>query len=591
MNTYKAEHISASSLLTKIQDGQIAIPEIQRPFVWNATKVRDLIDSMYQGFPIGYIITWSNPETRLKDGSFSRGKSIIIDGQQRIMAMASAIAGKNILNKEYKKKRIVISFNPLDETFAVCTPALINSKKWISDISTLFKPEFNIFEFVKNYTEELNSVDTENQIDALKIGNILTGLLDIKNIEVGVIELSDEIDLDVVTEIFTRINSKGVSLSQNDFVMSKIATSSEYDGINIRKCIDYFCHILSRPEDFENIKNNDKEFLNSELFTKMEWISEKKNFVYLPDYADVIKTVFVYKFKRGLIKQLVQLLSGRDFNTKENREEIVRETFNEFKFGVIDFCNKNNFENYSMILKSMGIIDLKLIKSINTLNFGYALYLLFHSKGLSVTENEHLVKRFIMLSILTQRFSGSTESQFDHDIRLFNNENPQIALKQLEESILGDTFWEHTLVDKLKTSQRGTFFNIFLISQIYSGDVGFLSNSLSVKNMIEMHGDIHHIFPKNYLIKNNINDKSDYNQIANYALVQKEVNIRISDESPKDYLKLLDLSKNDSKVKEMFYSNAVPLELFDLDYTNYDNFLDLRRNLMSQKIKKYFYDL
>jgi hypothetical protein len=71
------------TLLTWVKSGEIAIPEIQRPFVWEAVKVRDLLDSLYRGYPVGYLIAWRNPTVRLKDGSTSKGKRILIDGQQR----------------------------------------------------------------------------------------------------------------------------------------------------------------------------------------------------------------------------------------------------------------------------------------------------------------------------------------------------------------------------------------------------------------------------------------------------------------------------------------------------------------------------
>ena len=103
-----------------IKSGEIAIPEIQRPFVWSASKVRDLIDSLYKGYPVGYIITWRNPDIRLKDGTLSAGKKVLIDGQQRITALTAAVVGQQVLNKDYKKERIRIAYNPLakeGETF------------------------------------------------------------------------------------------------------------------------------------------------------------------------------------------------------------------------------------------------------------------------------------------------------------------------------------------------------------------------------------------------------------------------------------------------------------------------------------------
>ncbi|WP_320165320.1 DUF262 domain-containing protein [uncultured Trichococcus sp.] len=585
MSTYETKNMAVSSVLTAIRDGNIAIPEIQRPFVWDAVKVRDLMDSMYNGYPIGFIITWRNADTRLKDGSVSSGKSIIIDGQQRITALTAAMVGQEVLNKKFQKKRIKISFNPIEERFEVWTPALDKSSKWIPDISVLFPDAFNQWQFINDYVTKNESTDGN------RVGNVLAKLIGMKNIQIGVIELSSELEIETVTEIFTRINSKGVSLSQSDFVMSKIASNTDYQGVDIRKAIDYFCHALASPSDFVNIKNNDHDFVKSHLFEKISWVGNQKLYSYIPKYADMVKVIFAYKFKRGKIGQLVQLLSGRDFDAKENREEIAEETFHKFEDGLIDFCNKNNFENYTMILQSMGIHNFDYIRSINALNFGYALYLLLKEKKVDAQKRDFIVRRFVMLSLLTQRFSGSSESQIDFDIRRFDELDPEKHLADIEAGQLSDAFWNHTLIQRLETNQIGPIHYIYLFTQIKEKDKGFLSNPTTVQSMLDMHGDIHHIFPKNYLRKNGINDKREYNQIANYAMVKKEINIKISDKAPRDYLHLLGLSREDSIVRDNFEENAVPIELFDMDVNDYQEFLSLRRKLMASKIKGYYYSL
>jgi len=110
---YSVNQPLIETLISWVKSGEIAIPEIQRPFVWSSTKVRDLMDSLYQGYPIGYIIAWKNPNIKLKDGSLSEGKKILIDGQQRVAALTAAIIGQEVVNKNYKKVKIQIAFNPL----------------------------------------------------------------------------------------------------------------------------------------------------------------------------------------------------------------------------------------------------------------------------------------------------------------------------------------------------------------------------------------------------------------------------------------------------------------------------------------------
>lgn len=117
MAQFNVNSISVENIISLIKAGEIAIPEIQRPFVWDGTKVRDLMDSLYKGFPVGYIIVWKNPDIRLKDGRVASGKKILIDGQQRVTAIQAAIVGQQVIDSTYKKKRIIIAFNPIDEVF------------------------------------------------------------------------------------------------------------------------------------------------------------------------------------------------------------------------------------------------------------------------------------------------------------------------------------------------------------------------------------------------------------------------------------------------------------------------------------------
>lgn len=161
MSTFETKNMAVSSLLTAIRDGNIAIPEIQRPFVWDAVKVRDLMDSMYHGYPIGFIITWRNSDTRLKDGSISSGKSIIIDGQQRITALTAAMVGQEVLNKKFLKKRIKISFNPIEERLKSGPLHLIKVVNWIPDISVLFADTFNQWRFINDYLSKNENTDGE----------------------------------------------------------------------------------------------------------------------------------------------------------------------------------------------------------------------------------------------------------------------------------------------------------------------------------------------------------------------------------------------------------------------------------------------
>lgn len=597
MAQFEVNNVSVSTLLSFVKDGTIAIPEIQRPFVWDTTQVRDLIDSLYREYPVGYIITWKSPDVKLKDGTSSEGKQILIDGQQRVTALTAALLGQEVLDDNYKKRKIKIAFNIQTEEFQTNNPAIEKQEEWISDISEFMKEDFNLFDFIIEYSKKFN-------IDANIVSNRVTKLRSIKNVSIGRIELGSTLDIDVVTEIFVRINSKGVVLSQADFAMSKISVNEDYNGNEIRKAIDYFCHFAKTPVDFDNIKENDKEFSTKDIFNKITWIKDSNDDLYLPNYVDVLRVAFTYKFKRGKLQDLVSLLSGRDFETREYREDVVAESYSKLYDGVRQFVNQSNFERYVMILKSAGIIDGDLVRSQNVLNFGYILYLLLREKQIPPDKIETLVRRWVIMSIITQRYTSSPESQFDLDIRRLNEAADIIQyIKEEEERRLGDTFWDNVLVENFNTSVASSpYWKTFIIAQIKLNNRAFLSKDIDVRTLIEGRGDVHHIFPKDYLQKNGKDNRSIYNQIANFAMLQTEVNIQIGKKAPNEYMNSIIEQCNGQENKygaintlddlyRNMEENCIPRSFVDMTIENYDDFLKERRKLMANKIKEYYQSL
>jgi hypothetical protein len=451
---YSVNQPLIETLVTWVKSGEIAIPEIQRPFVWSSTKVRDLMDSLYQGYPIGYIIAWRNPNIKLKDGSLSEGKKILIDGQQRVTALTAAIIGQQVVNKDYKKIRIKIAFNPLEEKFETLTPAIEKDRKWVNDISTVFNGD--LFDIVGNYLEQNPDVDKK------KIQTVFQDLINIPKKQIGLIELSGDLDIEKVTEIFIRINSQGVELSQADFVMSKIAANEIYGGNLLRKAIDYFSHLAVAPEFYTHIADNDKEFVHTEYFSKIRWLRKENDDLYDPTYKDVLRVAFTYKFNRGKISDLVSLLSGRNFETREYEENIAMDSYSTLIDGVKDFINETNFKRFVMIIKSAGFVTNKLIRSVNALNFAYILYLKLREQNCNPSLIEKYVKKWFILSLLTGRYSGSPESRFDFDIKNISKKNFADYLKEIEDAQLSDAFWNAELIQRLNTSSSTSpVFNVF----------------------------------------------------------------------------------------------------------------------------------
>jgi hypothetical protein len=596
MQKYSVNQQLIETLLVWVKSGEIAIPEIQRPFVWDSSKVRDLMDSLYQGYPVGYVIAWKNPNIRLKDGSLSEGKKILIDGQQRVTALTAAILGEYVIDKTYRRIKIKIAFNPLTEKFEVQNPAILKDKTWLHDISEAINGNIDLFEIAERYFESNPDVDKK------QVRNAFTNLINIPKKQIGIIELAHDLDIETVTEIFIRINSKGVVLSQADFAMSKIATNTEYKGNELRKAIDYFCHLAIAPEFYKHIVDNDKDFAATGFFQKMQWLKTENEDLYDPDYTDLIRVAFTSQFNRGRLSDLVSLLSGRNFETRTFEDSIAEQSFATLKIGVENFINETNFKRFLMIIKSAGFISPKLIRSQNTLNFAYIIYLKLRELGVNSVAIESYVRRWLVYSILTGRYSGSPESFFDFDIKQIAGRPFEEYLKEKEEGELSDAFWNAALPQSLDTSVASSpYFNVFLASQVKANDKGFLSKNVSVSDLISLRGDIHHLFPRDYLKKNGL-DRGKYNQIANYVYMQSEINIKVGNKPPKDYFELINAQISDNhnlvsgisshqELLENLQANCVPPEIMEMSFDDYSEFLALRRRLMAAKMKDYYFSL
>lgn len=596
MQKYSVNQHLIETLLSWVKSGEIAIPEIQRPFVWDSIKVRDLMDSLYQGYPIGYVIAWRNPNVRLKDGSLSEGKKILIDGQQRVTALTAAILGEYVIDKTYQRIKIKIAFNPISERFEVQNPAILKDKTWLHDISEAINGSIGILKLVRHYLELNPEADEDN------IEKAFSNLINIPKKQIGLIELDHDLDIETVTEIFIRINSKGVVLSQADFAMSKIAANTQNDGNILRKAIDYFCHLAIAPEFYKHIVDNDKEFASTEFFSKMQWLKTENDDLYDPDYTDLIRVAFTSQFNRGRLSDLVSLLSGRNFEARTFEETITEQSFSTLKKGVLNFINETNFKRFLMIIRSAGFITSKMMRSQNAVNFAYIVYLKLKDLGVNSVDIGSYVNRWLVFSILTGRYSGSPESVFDFDIKQIALKPFDEYIKEKEEGELSDAFWNAALPQSLDTSVASSpYFHVFLAAQVKANDKGFLSRDVLVDDLISLRGDIHHLFPKDYLKKNGL-ERGQYNQIANYVYMQSEINIKVGNKAPSEYFegiikqiqsnkKLVSGISSQDQLEENLIANCVPLDIMQMSINDYSDFLSKRRLLMAEKIKNYYFSL
>jgi hypothetical protein len=576
------------TLLTWIKSDEIAMPEIQRPFVWDATKVRNLLDSLYQGYPIGYLIIWRNPTIKLKDGTSAVGKRIMIDGQQRMTALMAALLGQHIITKEYKKTRITIAFNPLDERFEVANPALAKDSTWIYDLADLFRPDASLLEITRQYAE--SNPDIERAFDRLR-GIVYN--------TVGVIELREDLDIDTVTEIFIRVNSAGAELSQADFAMSKIAANETFGGNVLRKAIDYFCHLAVAPEFAQQIGSLDRAFTSSEFWPKMLWLRDVNDDIYDPTYTDMLRVAFTSQFQRGRLQDLVALLSGRNFETKQYEEAIAEQSYAGLRSGVLAFISRTHFERFTMILRGAGFVTNALIGGRNAVNFAYILYLRGRAEDMNSETLASLVRRWYVMSILRGRYSGSPESAFDLDMRQIESQGLSSYGEAVIASELPESYWTGLLPQLLDSSSSiSPYFTAYKAAQARLSDPGFLSQDITVRDLLLNRSDVHHVFPKNLLQKQNV-PRSRYNQIANFVLAQSEINIAIGDRHPQLYFGQLaeqaqggprrygSITSEDA-MRANLVRSCIPVEMLSGDIPTFPEFLEARRVLMAEKIRSWF---
>lgn len=581
------------TLLTWVKSGEIAIPEIQRPFVWEATRVRNLLDSLYQGYPVGYLIAWRNPTVKLKDGSHSAGKRILIDGQQRVTALMASLLGIEVLTEDYETVQIRIAFNPQDEKFEVANPAIRKNPAWLPDVSQVFNPATSVFQLVTAYCVA-NPACSQDVI--FKVIEKLRGIV---HNHVGLIELAEDLDIETVTEIFIRVNSAGAALSQADFAMSKIAVNESYGGNVLRKAIDYFCHLAVAPEFKAKIEKGDKAFVASEFYAKMKWICDVNDDIYDPTYTDMLRVAFTSEFGRGKLQDLVALLSGRNFETKQYEEAIAEDSFKRLKNGILAFVNQTHFDRITMILRSAGFITSDLISSQNALNFAYIVYLRGRKENLTPSLLECLVRRWYAMSVLRGRYSGSPESQFDFDIRQIDSRGVQAYVESVIPNELPESFWTGMLPQFMDTSSvKSPYFLCYKAAQVKLGDKGFLSRDITVTDLLLNRADVHHVYPRQYL-KNLGMSSAIYNQIANYVIAQSEINIAVGAKAPSVYFAELAQQVGGQSLRyggiierqqlvENLKANCLPERMLDGEIEEFQDFLAQRRKLMSLKIKCWF---
>lgn len=597
---YRITQYSVNGILADVEGNKIAVPELQRPFVWKDKQVRDLMDSLYRGYPIGYLIVWQNSTVKVRFGKQAAGKKILIDGQQRITALMAAILGREVLDDAYHVRKIQIAFNPFpeegEEQFAVWEEKLATDKRWIPDISEIFKRGFSYRRFENEYVKDNPGINTR-ELDAK-----ITQLKNIATNDVGVIELSFLLDIDIVTEIFIRINTQGKPLTQEDFAMSKISVFENNEGDDLRKTIDYFCHLCYEPSFIKVLEDGERQFLDSECGKKIAWTGKISQQFFVPSYGDLLKTVCLYEFGKGKIGDLVQILSGKDEKSKTVNMDRAKEGFAKLREGVFDYVEEENFLSFIEAIKETGFITEKMLPSHNILNYLYAFYLkAARVSAMNLEERKSFMRRWFIMSIMTGRYQGTAETAIIKDIQSIDEKNPREVLESIEMTRLGDSFFSSTLKEKLKvTGTRSIFYSIYLAALIRTNTKALYSKEILVKDLLEEKIDKTLLFTKAYLQKHGA--KGDATELANMVFMDKDVKTALKRKAPNEYggilldycEKKMSIGKEVLTEEELFDSmreNCVPKTIFTMETSQFPLFLEVRRKMMAEKIREYYRSL
>ncbi len=572
-----------ADLLNDVKNGRIGLPDLQRPFVWKDNKVRELLDSMMKGYPIGYIMLWSSPVDYTNTAHIGKNEKVykqpddlVIDGQQRLTALLAAMYGVPIKDKNYAERRIRISFNPLTREFAVWTQAYERDTEWISEISSVFAAdkEHTISKFRKAYIRTANEGRLKNERPELTeeeedaVEENINDLLNLGIYSLPTLKINSKADEEDVADIFVRVNSGGQNLTEKNFIETLIAV---YDnGVYVK--INKFCSESRIPAN-----------------------GTSYNQILQVDPSHLIRVAVGVGFKRARLRYAYMLLRGKNLKTGEITQNVREDNLAIFKDSLDMATNLNNWHAFMNVFVSAGYLKGSLVASSNAVVFSYVLYLIgkFEYKVSSV-ELQKIVRKWIFMSTITGFYTVSTETKVEKqfaDLRDIHTANEFVEYLDSEISNrFTDDYFKYTLPSELNSSSATSpaWYGYVAAINVLGTPMLFSTTPLSQYFALGSSGDKssvdkHHIFPKHYLETIGYDNDRDRNQIANFTYLDYSTNIDISDAPPEEYVNRYREKLGNEGYKLACAQNALPENFEKLTYPE---FLKRRRILMAQIIKK-----
>ncbi len=578
---FKRVDYDLDGLLHYIDIGDIGLPDIQRPFVWSNAKVRDLFDSMYRGFPVGYLLFWENAQANGAKQIGVGGKvhdvpsRLIVDGQQRLTSLYAVLRGKKVLDADYRDRQVEIAFRPRDGKFEVADAAIRRDPEWIPNISDFWVSGKSSRKLVNDFIEQLAAKSPLTEDEEEQIAHSLDRLFDLQKYPFTALEIAPTVDEEQVADIFVRINSEGVKLNQADFILTLLSVFWE-EG---RAELEHFCRAARQVPASGSGPSPFNHFIR-------------------PDPDQLLRVAVALGFRRARLKSVYQILRGKDSETGAFLDAKRDEQFAILKQAQANVLNLTYWHQFLSAMIGAGFRSAEMISSQSALLYAYSFYLIGRI-AFKVPEHalQKVIGRWFFATSLTGRYSNSPESSMDGDLNRLRGvasaEEFVQALDDLLANELTNDYWTITLPANLATSSaRNPELFAYVAAQNRLNALVLFSHK-KVSELIDpalqtkkKALERHHLFPRAWLEKNVTQDRTQINQVADYALLEWPENIDIGGkEPPSVYL---------SKIRERFSAQdwAVMSELHalpnDWEQLTYEDFLVKRRVLMADIIRRGF---
>ena len=565
-------------LVEDISMGEIGLPDIQRPFVWPMTKVRDLFDSMYRGFPIGYLLFWENgcSDTHRTIGAAPKQKVarlLIVDGQQRLTSLYAVMKAVPVITKDFKSQRIKIAFHPLSEKFEVSNAAIEKDVEWIPDISILWQPDTKPHAFKRKFLEKLGKRRPLTVEEEDIIHERIDRLIKLEEYPLTALEISSSVDEDKVSEIFVRINSKGTPLNQANFILTLMSVFWD-EG---RKELEEFCRRSKAPSP--------------------DGSPSPFNHYLRPNPDQLLRVSVALGFRRARLEHVYSLLRGKDLETRQFSDEQRVKQFALLQEAQAYVLDLQNWHEFFKVLKRAGYPSDQLISSQMAVLYTYALWLIGKRDfKVDLYRLREVMARWFFMATLTGRYTSSPEARFEQDMALLRSANTaddfvRILDEQIS-AVLTKDYWEVTLPNELETAAARNTAQFAYYAALCLLEARVLYSKMKVSELLDPTTkakktalERHHLFPRKYLQRIGVREKRLINQVANYALVEWSDNIKISDRAPRDYVPELEERFASDELQQMYDWHGLPSNWYELDYKD---FLKERRRRIALIIKSGF---